>query len=428
MRGKILYRTRLTVACIIFVLAIVGMLGVFYPLKIFDFQLLPVLQRVFIDFSVVALVILVILAGITLLCGRVYCSLVCPFGILQEILGFVKSLFRKNYGTKQKNFPLKYFVSAIVWGILIGGSAAAIRYIEPYTLFGSAVSGAFLGCTAFVIILAAVLLKDRIFCTNFCPVGTVLGLISKFSLNKIYMNENCISCGMCERNCPSGCINAKEKTVDNETCIKCLKCISICPKNSMQYGIKPKQPVKFDLKRRQVIIGAAALALFGGMIKAGIELKDKIAEKIKDVILPPGAESKERFINKCLNCNLCVEHCPNKIIKKADKDFGAVHLDYSDSHCKFDCAKCGEVCPSGAIKRLSLEDKQHTRIGMAMIDENKCNQCGVCADTCPVHAIIKENGKPPVLNALKCIGCGACKDACHFGAIEVFPIKEQKLL
>ena len=151
-------------------------------------------------------------------------------------------------------------------------------------------------------------------------------------------------------------------------------------------------------------------------------------KKIKDVILPPGAESKERFINKCLNCNLCVEHCPNKIIKKADKDFGAVHLDYSDSHCKFDCAKCGEVCPSGAIKRLSLEDKQHTRIGMAMIDENKCNQCGVCADTCPVHAIIKENGKPPILNALKCIGCGACKDACHFGAIEVFPIKEQKLL
>ena len=301
MKGNILYRVRLVIALIIFIFAVIGLLGVFYPVKIFDVQFLPVIQRVFIDFSVAALVILLLLMGLTFLFGRIYCSLVCPFGILQEIFCFVKNRFRKNSCTKQINFPLKYFVSAIVWGLLIGGSAIAIRYIEPYTLFGSAVSGATLGCSAFVIILVAVLLKDRVFCSNFCPVGTVLGLIAKCSLNKIYMTEKCISCGMCEKNCPSGCINSKEKSVDNEICIKCFKCLSVCPKDAIILGIKPKPEIKFNLKRRKILIAGTVAALFGAMIKSGIEIKDKIAEKLKDVILPPGAVDKERFFNKALS-------------------------------------------------------------------------------------------------------------------------------
>lgn len=425
---KHLYKIRVITSLIVFAIAVLGMLGIFYPAKIFDLQFLPVVQRVIVDFSVVALVVLIFLVGVTLIFGRVYCSLICPFGILQELIGFVKGKVKKNHSGRQINFPLKYFVAAIVWGILLGGSAVAIRYIEPYTLFGSALSGTILGLAAVVIILTAVILKDRIFCTNFCPVGVLLGLLSKVSLNKIYISDICVACGQCEKNCPSGCIDVKNKTVDNETCIKCLKCIDICPKSGIKYGIKPKGEVKFNPKRRDLIIAVSALAVFGGMIKAGIEIKDKIVEKIKDVILPPGAVDKERFLNKCLNCNLCVENCPNRIIKKADSEYGAVHLDYSNSPCKFDCHKCSVVCPSGAIKRIGLEEKQRTRIAMAMINEDKCAECGLCVEACPVHAIIKENGKVPILNAMKCIGCGACKHACHFGAIEVFPIKEQKTI
>lgn len=424
---KNVYKIRLVTAGIIFTLAILGIAGLFYPVKVFDLQFLPLFQRVITDFSVIALLVLLFLAGLTFFCGRIYCSTICPFGIVQEIIGFVKNRFRKNKCTPQANFPLKYFVAAITWGILIGGSAIAIRYIEPYTLFGSALSHAAMGITGVIIILAVVLLKDRIFCTNFCPVGTVLGLVSKFSLNKIYMTDDCLKCGMCERNCPSGCINSKEKIVDNETCIKCLKCIDSCSKDAVKYGIEPKKAVKFNLKRREIIIAAAAFALFGGMIKAGIELKEKITEKIKDVILPPGADNKEKFFNKCLNCNLCVENCPNKIIKKANSEYGAVHLDYSEAPCKFDCNKCSQVCPTGAIKRINLEEKQRTRIAMAMIKDDKCSACGLCAEACPTRAIITVEGKT-VLNAAKCIGCGACKNACHFSAIEIFPIKEQKTI
>lgn len=360
----------------------------------------------------------------TLLFGRFYCSLICPFGILQEIEALI--LRRKKKNSFTPNYPAKYFISAVCFGILAGGSAVAVRYIDPYTAFGSAVTVSVAGLILAVVVLMLVFFKNRFFCTNICPAGTILGILSKISLNKIYISQDdCVSCGMCERNCPSGCIDSKNKTVDNETCIKCLKCLSICPKGGMKYGIKPKSDAKFSIKRRELLIYGRALALFGCMIKAGIEIKDKVVQKFKDIILPPGVGSEERFANKCLNCNLCVENCPNKIIVKADKEFPAVHLDYSKGSCKKDCARCGEVCPSGAIKRLSKEEKQHLRIGMAMIKDDSCIKCGLCADACPYGAISFEKGSVPKLDASKCIGCGACKNACRSEAIEVFAVREQ---
>ena len=229
------------------------------------------------------------------------------------------------------------------------------------------------------------------------------------------------------KNCPSGCINSKEKTIDNETCVKCLKCLTLCPKNGINYGKQSEEEIKFSLKRREIITGIIAAAVFGAMIKVGLVVKDKIVEKFKDIILPPGAGSEERFANTCYNCNLCVENCPNKIIAKADDKFPTVHLDYTNGCCDKDCNKCGQVCPTGAIKRLSLEEKQKTRIAMAMIIDDKCVNCGRCINVCPDGAIIRgEQGV--VIKASKCIGCGACKIICPNDAIEIFAVKKQTLI
>lgn len=386
-----------------------------------DLQFTAVLQRTIVDFSWIAAGILAGVAVLTLLFGRFYCSTICPFGILQE---FSALLFKKK-GTLQKNLPVKYFIAALTFGALIGGSALLIRYIDPYTMFGSAVSLSIVGLIFTLAVLALVFFKNRYFCTNICPVGAVLGILSKASLNKIYIeSEKCVSCGLCAKNCPSGCIDHKEKTVDNETCVKCLKCLGECRKGAIKYGT---QPVKFNAKRREFILATTALLVLGGAVKAGIEIGKNFAKKVRDIILPAGAESANRMANKCLNCNLCIENCPNKILAKADENFPAVHIDYSkgEGFCKYDCHKCSEVCPSGAIKRITLDEKQNTRIGMAMIKEDKCVKCGACIYECPTGAISKIDDKI-VINGSKCIGCGKCAKSCRFDAIEIFGVNEQR--
>ncbi|HIZ29081.1 MAG TPA: 4Fe-4S binding protein [Candidatus Adamsella sp.] len=422
---KYAYKIRLVIASAVFILAILGIFGIFYPLKIFDIQFTPVLQKAFVDFSLLTSVLLGVVVLLTLLFGRFYCSLICPFGIFQELAALI---FRRKNKT-QKNYPFKYFIAAVCFGVLTGGSALVIRYLDPYTLFGSAMTLSLAGIVAAVVVLSIVFFKNRFFCSNICPVGTLLGLLSKYSLNKIYLPKDiCVSCGKCATNCPTGSINPKDKTVDNETCIKCLKCLDSCPRHGVQYGIEKKVPVKFSIKRRSLILASSAVVLFGAALKAGIEFKNKISEKISEIILPPGGGSPERFLNKCINCNLCVEHCPQKIIKKADNKFGAVYIDYSNNFCKYDCHECSRVCPSGAIKRLTLDEKKKTRIAMAYINNELCTKCGICAIDCPAGAISKKDGEFPVLDASKCIGCGACKNACKFDAIEIFAVKEQRVI
>ena len=435
-------------------------------------QLSPLLQKVFIDFSVFSAILLALIFVLTFIFGRAYCSLICPLGVLEEVAGIIKHsvgfVFKKirrdskneskaikapladrlsqhNVVGKKANHPFKYFIAAVVFGVLSGGSAILLRYIEPYTYFGSVFSLSIIGMAALAVILLLVFFKDRLFCTNICPVGTLLGLISKVSLNKIYINKNaCVSCGLCAKGsindvfggCPSHCIDYKEKIVDNETCIKCLKCLQSCPKGAIQFGNKQKEDVKFCPARRDFIIAGSVMALFAGMIRAGIVLKDNAVQKFKDIILPPGAKNQERFANKCYNCNLCVSSCPNGIITKADKEFPVVYIDYSKGKefCKVDCNKCSKVCPTGAIEHITLEEKQKTRIAMAMIDSNQCTECGMCIQSCPYGAITEGKGADgaykhvPVLNGAKCVGCGLCKSVCKFKAIEVFAVKEQKIL
>ena len=453
------YLIRKSIAIIVGILSLLAVCGVFYPVKFMDIQFTPLLQRLIFDFSIIAAVLfgLVILA--TLLFGRFYCSTICPFGILQEFAGIIrgkkKNSLHKNYCPKnsrdkerEREFGVayetaqprvdlrergkqaaedcfiwfKYLIAGLTFGGLIGGSALLIRYVDPYTNFGSAISLSVFGIIFTLTVLAIVFFKNRFFCTNICPVGCALGIISKFSLNKIYMDENCVKCGICANNCPAGCINHKEKTVDNELCIKCLKCLSVCPKGAIKFGL---QPVRFNPKRRDFLVAGGALALLGAGYAAGLNFAKNIARKVKDVILPAGAMNTNRMANKCLNCNLCINNCPNGILAKADETFSVVHIDYKQGkgYCEFNCNNCSGVCPSGAIKKISLEEKQNTRIAMASIS-TECVGCGNCVTECPTGAIsIVE--KKAVVDGSKCIGCGKCATVCKPDAINIFAVNSQ---
>lgn len=424
MKRNKLYYIRLCVAAIVLGLSVSAFLG-FYPVKIFDMQFTVVLQNAWLRHFAEAGVILALLLLLTLLFGRIYCSTLCPLGILQEALMMI---FRRRVPV-QHNRPYKYFLAALVFGALIGGSVCLLRLTDPYTLFGNGLSGAWLGLGVFAALAVLVWFKGRLFCANICPVGTVLGLLAKHSLFGMYIEtDKCVSCGLCAGNCPTGSIDYKNKTVNNETCVKCFKCLSACRKSGLHYGIKPRKSIAFNPDRRRLLTGAAVLAVFAVAAKNGMNFGKAVVQKMKQVILPAGSDNPEAFANRCLNCNLCVQNCPMKILKKANGDYPAVHIDYRDSFCDYDCHKCSEVCPSGAIKRLSLAEKQRTQIGLAVINEDICVKCGLCVMKCPRGIITKEDGGYPKVNPEECIGCGACKAACPVKAIQIVPLKEQKII
>lgn len=433
------YKIRLTVAAIIGIFSVLAVSGLFYPIKFLNIQFTPLLQRLITDFSVAAAVFFGAIILLTLLFGRFYCSVICPLGILQEfgaklLHRFGKGYFPNKWGREKfDNLPFRYLIAGLMFGGLIGGSAFFVRYIDPYTVFSSAVSMGIFGIAAVLVILTLVFFKNRFFCTNICPVGAVLGFISKFSANKIYIDENCIKCGICAGNCPAYCINPSADTIpltgakepfsaDNETCIKCLKCLSVCPKKAVHYGI---QPVKFNPERRDFLWGMGALAMLGAGYAAGLNFAKNITQKVKDIILPAGAEDADRMANTCFNCNICVNNCPKGILAKADKNVPFVHIDYEkgEHYCGYKCHKCSEVCPSGAIKKISLKEKQNTKIGTASVSE-RCFGCEICAHLCPTGAISIAERKA-VIDESKCIGCGKCAAVCKAGAINISGVTKQ---
>ena len=242
---KNFYKIRLCFALIIFLLSCIAFCGWFYPVHFLDYQFVPLFQRVLFDFSVIALLGLIGILLITYFFGRFYCSCFCVLGITQEVGALVFEKLKRKPVASKCNYGIKYLIMALCFGSFAGGSAVIIRYLEPYTIFGASSTPCLYGRIIGLVILLLVFFKNRFFCTNICPVGACLGLISKLTFNKIYMKEDvCVSCGKCERNCPAGCINSKEKFVENETCVKCLRCVSICPKNAMVYGRNLKKEIK----------------------------------------------------------------------------------------------------------------------------------------------------------------------------------------
>ena len=195
----------------------------------------------------------------------------------------------------------------------------------------------------------------------------------------------------------------------------------------------------FSGSRRAFLVNAGILAAgaAAGAALAGAGL-GKLAEAAKRFkILPPGAGNSARFAAKCTACQLCTANCPSKIIVPAPGGDGPVSLDLSRGACKFDCSRCSDVCPTGAIRPLKLKEKQRTKIAEAKFHPRNCivfqegTQCGRCAKACPTGAIVlRKNGTPRPVKADLCIGCGACQEVCpaERKAMVVSEIETQVLL
>ena len=397
--------------------------------RMFHLQFGPALMRCFAAFSCGALITALAIAFVTALFGRFYCAVFCPLGILQDAAGF---LSRRKGKTVPNFVRTRYALAALTYGLLLGGWSAGFLLLDPYSnsgrMFGSLSAGA-LALPVIVVLLA--IWKKRLFCTTLCPVGALLGLLAKKSVFRLAVRDGCVKCGLCVKNCPSGCIDIGSGTLDNERCVRCMNCVSLCPRESIGFVRSPlKSEAPFDASRRAFLVrsgilltGAAVGFLLG---KAGSGVRRRSLP-----IHPPGAGDPDRFASRCTACQLCTVNCPEKIIVPAPGGDGPVSLDLTRGACRTGCTRCSEVCPTGALLPLTPEKKRRTKIGQALFDSAKCVGCGACVEACPVRAINPDDESGALkADPAKCIGCGACRKVCPVEgkAIRIQGVEKQILL
>jgi len=279
--------------------------------------------------------------------------------------------------------------------------------------------------------------NGRLFCNTICPVGTLLGLFSKLSLYKIAIDQNeCRGCSLCERVCKSGCIDKSNKVIDFERCVNCFNCFTVCPSGGIVYE-RSKRDIsvliteEVDLDKRKFFsrffIGIIGLS---GFLRAQLKIIPKTESTvpvIKNVhSTPPGSKSVEHFLMNCTACHLCITACPTQVLQPSFLEHGVLnilqpYMDNLTAYCTFECIRCTEVCPTGAIFPLTINEKKKVQIGKTTFVKENCivetegTACGACSEHCPTKAVIMvpyKNLKIPEVRNEYCIGCGACEYAC----------------
>lgn len=410
---------------------------------------------------------------LTLLFGRVYCAMLCPLGVLMDLSAWIgrRTGKKRKLPYRKGHTRLRAAVVVICAVGLLAGSALPLAFLDPYSLFGKITSatirpvvgeanhllsstGWFLPAkwspvapatfaVAMLLLLAIVLtavLRGRLWCNTLCPVGAVLGLFSRHALFRLGINADaCVACSVCERTCPSQCIDYKNTRIDHSRCVMCLSCVSSCRRNGIRLETKytrsplPVEPAaartrasmtginrRMFLAGATVLPGAAAVAAMTGDRTNGSTFKPR-------PVLPPGAGSLEHFQSRCTACHLCVTNCPEQVLRPSITAHGLAgflqpYQDFNVSFCSYNCSNCSQVCPTGAIEAIRVEERRAVRTGTAHFFEDLCvvktkgTPCGACNEHCPtqaVHMVPYENGLTiPEINEELCVGCGGCEYIC----------------
>ncbi len=484
-------------------------------------QFIPSILKFFAVFSLVSVGFIVVII-LTSLFGRVYCSTICPLGIMQDFVSRLRIKTRKKTHRyrydKAKNFWRYGFLALPLLILVAGKSLIGVSLLDPYSIFGRIFSdlgqpvymwinnrlagllesmniyalypedvtiARGLGYIIPFIMLAIVVWfsfsRGRLYCNTVCPVGTLLGLLSRISVFRIRMIESrCTKCAKCVFACKASCIDLKNLDVDFSRCVGCFNCLQVCPEDAIKYlpasRVEPDisvQPVQIDTaEQERVQKNAGRREAIGRMFVAGLALagvsqrvfsqdpasadpvtenpahtpeqiktdttgkfptnvENKIPTEIPPVknfpVSPPGSLGLRHFNNRCTACHLCISACPTGVLQPSLNEYGLEgilqpHMDYSSNYCNFECVRCTEVCPTGAILSLTEEAKKTTQLGQVQLILENCvvyaenTACGSCSEHCPTQAVTmvpyRDGLTLPEIKPKICIGCGACEYAC----------------
>lgn len=455
-----------------------------YPVKIFlDFDPLILITTILSAHTVQGLFFLsLVTILLTILLGRVFCGWVCPLGTLNNIVGSLKRTrsYKVRYWHRLKYYILIFLLTSSLLSLQLVGimdplsllirSLSVSLYpqfnygirsifdgiysfnIKGLTVLSEAIysllkktvlsfqqtfyqQNAFIGML-FLLILGLNLIEKRFWCRYLCPLGALLGILSRYSILKRTLSEGCTSCGVCSKVCQGGADPDKKEGWKDYECYYCFNCDDICPNNAVSFGFSGKKKAEaLDLGRRRVFTSVVAGIMTVPFLRANpLSKKEFLNHRL---IRPPGSIDEREFLKRCVRCGECMKVCITNGLQPTLLEAGlegiwSPVLIPKMGYCEYRCTLCGQVCPTGAIKRLSLKEKERIKIGLAMIDKGRClpyahgRPCIVCEEVCPTpkkaiwfeKVTVKDrNGRDltvqqPRVDLELCIGCGICEAKC----------------
>lgn len=431
--------------------------------------------------------------GVTVLLGRVFCGWICPLGTLHAAAGrFFDSCWpRRKQPDHWSRWQLtKYYLlvallvmaaCGVHWGavldplvLLYRTTAASLlpgaqwlleegSYIfgidEPVRQFlrehvteveRQSFFGGGLILLVMVVLLALNRYRHRFWCRYLCPLGALLGVCSLRPLLRRQVEpESCNECGACTLGC-HGAASSGGAQWHAAECFGCLNCTPSCKRESLEFQIVlPWQGEAADAgaagrSRRKFLrgVGGAVAGSVAGVFLLRATPQSRGAVGSANLIRPPGSLPERDFLHRCTACGMCIRICPTGGLQPAWSEAGleglwTPRLVPTIGRCEYDCTLCGQVCPTGAIARLTVEEKHEVRLGIAMLDQSKCipyaygRDCGTCVEACPISPkairlvdveVQIHNGQrqrtkvvsQPVVDPDRCVGCGGCVKECTF--------------
>ncbi len=372
---------------------------------------------------------------LTIVFGRFFCGWLCPFGTIHHFVGYLAN--RKKTAAQRirlnkyrKAQCIKYVVLIVLLFMAAFPSLAATLQtglLDPISLVSRSFNllllpildrsvnfisvsarfyeGAWLIMSVFLTAVLLNLVIPRFYCRFVCPLGALLGIISRFAIWRIGQKEgDCTDCKLCEKSCEGACEPGGKIRISE--CVLCFNCLDDCKHELISYQNRPS--AAGDITNPDVSRRGFVLSLTSGVLAVpAIRLSNKIgANWHHRVIRPPGSLPEAEFLKRCIKCGQCMRVCPTNVIQPGGFEGGVENLwtpvlnnRIGSSGCQLNCTACGQICPTSAIRPITLAEKLGQdqfaqagpiRIGTAFFDRNRClpwamdKPCIVCEENCPV--------------------------------------------